>query len=278
MNRLDSCVLNFLRDLERLVDRDLGRHLGRPPQLEDGLAEDVAVDHRHALELPVLRVAADQLVDLGLVALRPPHERLCEFPRLGIHRMPQPEVVEVRLGLALALDVHLVEELERELPGLAAAAHQSPPARACRPPARGRTAQPARHLERGERRFLAAVAHPPPARSHACSSVSAVITPKVDGHPGVERDAADAVGGHRAHVVEVRGAALDHHAHAHHAREAPGARERLRGLRQLEGARYPVHLHRVAAHRVIGERGEGAVEQLLGDGLIEAGHHHREAV
>src|SRR5688572_27683317 len=167
----------LLRDLERLVDRHLGRHAGRPAQLEDRLPEDVAVHHRHPLELPVLRVALDQLVDLGLVALGPAHEGFGELPRLGIHRMPHPEVVEVRLGLPLALDVHLVEELERELPRLAPAAHQRP---AFRP--RSERSQPA--ISSAAR----AASSPrlpttPPARSHACSSVSAVITPKVTGTP-----------------------------------------------------------------------------------------------
>ena len=82
----------------------------------------------------------------------------------------------------------------------------------------------------------------PPARSQACSSVSAVMTPKVIGTPVASAAWRDAVGGGAAHVVEVRGRALDHHAHADDRGEPAGRGERARRLRQLERARHPVHL------------------------------------
>src|SRR5207253_3878619 len=44
----------LLCDLERLVDRHLGRHVGRPQELVDALPENVAVHDRHAVEAPVL--------------------------------------------------------------------------------------------------------------------------------------------------------------------------------------------------------------------------------
>src|SRR5689334_19148087 len=173
----------LLRHLEGLVDRHLRGHAGAPQQLEDALPEDVAIDHRHALELPVLGVARDQLVDLALVHLGAPHQRLRALARLRIDRVPPPELVEMRLGILLALHVQLVEQLERQLAGLAAA-HQRFPrrgARAARVPRRARC-----HAAISSAASAASsprLPTAPPARSHACSSVSAVITPKVTGTP-----------------------------------------------------------------------------------------------
>src|SRR6266436_682780 len=179
----------LLRHLEGLVDRHLRGDAGSPQQLEDALAEDVAVDDRHPLELPVLRVATDQLVDLGLVHLGAAHERLRELARLRVHRVPAPELVEMRLGILLALHVELVEQLQRELAGLASASHQRFP-RALRPrPALGSRGAPRRARSHAAISSAASAASSPrlptapPARSHACSSVSAVITPKVTGTP-----------------------------------------------------------------------------------------------
>src|SRR5437667_9088569 len=170
----------LLRHLERLVDGDLGRHVTGPENLEDAFAQDVPVHHRHALELPVLRVLGDQLVDLLLVELGPAHEGLGEIPYLDVHGMARRELAEVRPGRALALDVQLVEQLERQLAGLAALAHQR----------RRFAARPAlsSRLQATISSTARAASSPrcptgPPARSHACASVSEVITPKPTGTP-----------------------------------------------------------------------------------------------
>src|SRR4029077_14173788 len=174
----------LFRHLEGPVDRHLRGPPGAPQQLEDALPEDVAIDHRHALELPVLGVARDQLVDLALVHLGAPHQRFRELARLRIDRVAPPELVEVRPGILFALHVQLVEQLERQLAGLAAAAHQRFPrrgARAARVPRRARShaaISSAANAASSPRLPTA-----PPARSHAPSSVSAVIPPKVTGTP-----------------------------------------------------------------------------------------------
>src|SRR6202035_631838 len=171
---------------EGLVDRHLRRDAGSPQQLEDALAEDVAVDDRHPLELPVLRVADDQLVDLGLVHLGAAHERLRELACLRIHRVPAPELVEMRLGILLALHVELVEQLQGELAGLAAASHQRFPRAVPPRPARGAPRRARSHAAISSAASAASsprLPTAPPAPSHACSSVSAVITPKVTGTP-----------------------------------------------------------------------------------------------
>src|SRR5262245_28543425 len=116
----------LLRDLDRLVDHDPGRRLAHPQELEDTLSENVAVDDGHPVDVPVLRVLRDHLVDLPLVQLRAPHQGFAEFPRVRVHRMPGPELVEMRLGIALALHVELVQELERNLARLSSTTHSYP--------------------------------------------------------------------------------------------------------------------------------------------------------
>src|ERR687891_904815 len=59
----------LLGDLDGLVDGGLGRHLGLPEQLVHRHPEDVAVHHRHAVEVPVLGVLREELVDLALLWL-----------------------------------------------------------------------------------------------------------------------------------------------------------------------------------------------------------------
>src|SRR3972149_1679317 len=88
----------LLRPLEGLVDGHLGRDLDHPEQLENALAQDVPVHHRHAIEIPVLRVLGDHLVDLLLVELGAPDEGLDEPAHLRVHRVAPPELVEVRLA------------------------------------------------------------------------------------------------------------------------------------------------------------------------------------
>ena len=123
--------------------------------------------------------------------------RLGELARVGIDRMPRPELVEMRLRIALALHVELVQELQRHLAGLAAPAHRGYPLRDAdrRPPrvwvARTNSAISMEASAASSPRLPTA----PPARSHACSSVSAVITPKLIGTPVASAAWRDALGG-----------------------------------------------------------------------------------
>src|SRR5262245_20297901 len=118
----------LLGDLERLVDRDLRRNRLHPEELEDSLAEDIAIHHGHAVEFPVLGVLRDDLVDLRLVELRPADQDLGERPHFVVDGVAGPELRQVGLGVVLALEVQLVEELERYLASLAALAHVIRPA------------------------------------------------------------------------------------------------------------------------------------------------------
>src|SRR6185369_1298063 len=174
----------FLGDLDRLVDDDLRGGFAHPEELEDALPEDVPVDHRHPVELPVLGVLRDELVDLRLVQLGAADEPLGELARVRIDRMPRPELAEVRLGIALALHVELIQELERHLAGLPAPAHAYPLRDADRRPPRVWVARTNSAISME----ASAASSPrlptePPARSQACSSVSAVMTPKLMGTP-----------------------------------------------------------------------------------------------
>src|SRR5215470_4728976 len=49
----------LLRDLDGLVDGDLGRDLALLEQLVHGEPQDVAIDDRHPVEIPVLGVLRD---------------------------------------------------------------------------------------------------------------------------------------------------------------------------------------------------------------------------
>src|SRR5262249_24944092 len=155
-----------------------GWHVGTPQELEDSLAQDVAIDHGHALDLPVLRVLRDQLVDLALVELGATHQSLGELAYLGVHGVPRPELVEVRDRRALVLHVQLVQELEGELAGLATLAHQGRRRgvrRACDWSSRFHTA-----ISSAARAASSPRARPaPPPRSHACASAGAVMPPKL---------------------------------------------------------------------------------------------------
>src|SRR5215470_730723 len=116
----------LLGDLDRLVDRDLRRHLGRPQELVDRQPEDVAVDDGHPLEVPVLRELRDRVIDLRLVRLHAADERIAEGTRVVVDGMPRPELLVVRNRIVVAVEVELVQELEGDLAGLPALAHRAP--------------------------------------------------------------------------------------------------------------------------------------------------------
>src|SRR5688572_6076634 len=115
----------LLRDLDRLVDRHLRRDVVLERQLEDGDAQDVSIDHRHALEIPVLGRARDQLVDLRLLRLRALHERGSVVAGRGVDlALLRPEIGFVRRRVDGTVQVQLIEELQRELAGATTTLHR----------------------------------------------------------------------------------------------------------------------------------------------------------
>src|SRR5262249_9696595 len=125
------------RDLERLLDGDVRRDLDAPEQIQDPSPKDVAVHDRHAVELPVLGEARDQLVDLRLVGLDAPDEGVGERPYVVGGRLPPPERVDHGPRIRVAPDVQLIKELEGALASLAAPTHGATARAAARPPWRG---------------------------------------------------------------------------------------------------------------------------------------------
>src|SRR5438034_11281739 len=95
----------LLGDLDRLVDDDLRRRVRAPAELVDGETEDVAIDHGHPVEVPVLREARDDVVDLALARLRAADDRVGELARVLVEGMTRPELRPVRRGIALARQV-----------------------------------------------------------------------------------------------------------------------------------------------------------------------------
>src|SRR5262245_46585780 len=115
----------LLGDLDGLVDGDLWRHVLGPQELVEGQPEDVAVDHGHSLEVPVLGELRDDLVDLSLVRLGAAHEGVAEHAGLFVDRVARPELGLVLGGIVLAVQVELVQELKRDFARFPAAAHFS---------------------------------------------------------------------------------------------------------------------------------------------------------
>src|SRR5438552_3233650 len=95
-------------------------------------------------------------------------------------------------------------------------------------------------------------------------------------HAGGERHLADPGGRLARDELEVGCLAADDHADAHDARVAPGRREVLGGLRELERPRYPVDLDGVPGEARAAEHLERAVHETLRDALVEAGCDDRE--
>src|SRR5262249_42856404 len=110
----------------------------------------------------------DDLVDLLLVQLRAAHEGLAEVPRVRVDGMARPEFVEMRLGVALALDVQLIEELERDLPRLSPSAHLVTRRGSPRLGRDGARAGSARHRARGKIRPSRSPPARPPRRDWRC--------------------------------------------------------------------------------------------------------------
>src|SRR5262245_49773296 len=117
----------LLGDLDRLVDGHLGRYLGRAQELVDGQPQDVAIDHGHPLELPVLGALPDHAIDAVLVGAHAPHDSAGELSRLLVHGMPGPELRLVGRGIGVPAQIELIQELEGDLPSLASPAHDRRP-------------------------------------------------------------------------------------------------------------------------------------------------------
>jgi len=179
----------LLGNLDRLVDDDRVRSLGLVHQLVHGEAEDVSIDRRQPLEPPMRGLPSEFLVD-RLQPLEGPaeenvgkltHPVRCVRPLLetGLHRLRRC------IGQLV-----LIQELEGELSGAATGSHQ--PALTRTSHRRIRRAHYFLRSSLSDRRAISmaarAASHPlfpilVPARSTACSRVSAVITPKVMGTP-----------------------------------------------------------------------------------------------
>src|SRR5262245_1838441 len=291
----------LLGDLDRFVDGDLRWYVIGPQQLVDCQPEDVAIDHGHPLEIPVLGELRDHLVDLRLVRLGAAHEGVAEQVSLLVDRMARPELGLVSAGVVLAVQVELVQELERDLARLPAAAHLSgslrPPRTAgglmqahvtpTRPFSRWRcwracwtpsgcaacldAADPFGHLQRCLGGFLAAIAD-----LAAGAGPRLLLGERGDHaegrrHAVLDRDLPDAGGGLARDVLEVRSLAPDDDAHAHDPGEPPGRRQMARGLWQLERSGDPVHLDGVRTEPRGAQGAERAGHEPLRDALVEAG-------
>ena len=87
----------LLGGLDRLVDRHLRGHVGDVQELGERHAQDVALERRDPVERPALRVAPDQLVQLGPVALDGLHELARERPGVAVEQLLGRAAGHVRL-------------------------------------------------------------------------------------------------------------------------------------------------------------------------------------
>src|SRR5687768_2877484 len=109
----------LLGDLDGLVDGDLAGHARLEEQLVDGQPQDVAIDDGHAVQVPVLGALRDALVDLALLSLGALDEGVGKGTSLVVDRVTCPEVGLERTRVGGAVLLQLIEELQRELAGLA---------------------------------------------------------------------------------------------------------------------------------------------------------------
>ena len=178
MKRLDSLRAELLGDLDGLVDGDLGRDVGLPQELvararRRMLRSTTAIRSRSQCSA----YCGDQLVDLAPGAAwcraRAPRRSSRASGSTGCRAQNSSSC---GAGSPSPVHVELVEELERDLPGLSrrlVPLRRRPPSDASAWRARTRPSRAPPRAASSPRLPTA-----PPARSHACSSVSAVITPK----------------------------------------------------------------------------------------------------
>src|SRR5438093_4801983 len=135
---------------------------------------------------------------------------------------------------------------------------------------------PLGHLQCRLGRLFASVAHVPTRARPRLLFRQRRDDAERGGHTRRQRDVADSRRGLTRDVLEVRGLPPDHDADAHDRRVAPGHREVVRGLRELEGAGNPVDLDRVGAEPRGPQGLQCAGDEPLGDALVEAGRGDRE--
>src|SRR5262249_3963157 len=112
----------LLGDLDGLVDDDQLRRVGLVQELVDRHADDVAVDHRHALEAPVVGLGHDHLVDFWEILEGAAEDARGELARVRLRLLQILERVDHRVG-RIAGEVVLVEHLQRQLACFASRSH-----------------------------------------------------------------------------------------------------------------------------------------------------------
>ncbi len=107
MKRLDSCVPNFLAiSIASLITTFGGAS--------------------HPVEIPVLGVLRDDAIRFRLVLLGATDEHVGKAARVAVDGVTAPELVGVRRRIVLAVDVELIQELERDFAGFATSTHGAP--------------------------------------------------------------------------------------------------------------------------------------------------------
>src|SRR3989338_8490441 len=116
-------VAEPLGQLDGLVDADFWGDPFLMQQLEGPEPQDVPVNHRHALDVPVVRMAGDDGVDVGQMRHRAAEQLVRESLDLPGGLGLPPEPLQYLLGVRPA-DVRLVQHLQRIFPGFRAVSHR----------------------------------------------------------------------------------------------------------------------------------------------------------
>src|SRR5438132_3674045 len=163
----------FLGDLDGLIDDDQLWRVGLVQELVDGHADDVAIDHRHPRQPPVVRLLDDHLVDLRKIVHRSLEDPGGELARARLRFLQVFERGDDGFR-RVAGEIVLVEHLQRKLARFSPGAH-----------AYSSLVRSTRH------RFAISIAAsaasqplfdgPRADRSTACSCVLQVMTPKAMG-------------------------------------------------------------------------------------------------
>jgi hypothetical protein len=119
-------VAEFLADLQGLVDDDREGDFRNEHQLVEAQPQQVAVDGRHAVDLPVLSVLGQGLVDLREVRVDPVHQAPGVVEGVPVEVLEGIVACEDLVGL-VARQVHGIEHLEGIFPPAATDPHQRAP-------------------------------------------------------------------------------------------------------------------------------------------------------